>query len=107
MSRYILGRIIQMVPVLFGVLLAVFTLTHVLPGDPVLLMLDVQYTEQEYKEMQAYLGLNRPIYVQFGSYLKGVLAGDLGKSIHSEEPVTTMLFRRFPATFYLAVRGWR
>jgi len=103
MSRYILGRILQMIPVLFGVLLAVFTLTHVLPGDPVLLMLDVQYTEEEYKEMQAYLGLDRPIPVQFWNYLKGILRGDLGKSIHSEEQVTTMLFRRFPATFYLAV----
>ncbi|MBW1912990.1 MAG: ABC transporter permease, partial [Deltaproteobacteria bacterium] len=51
MSRYILGRFIQMIPVLFGVLLAVFILTHVLPGDPVLLMLGEDYTETEYQEM--------------------------------------------------------
>ena len=53
MTRYILGRVIQMVPVLFGVLLLVFSITNIIPGDPVLLMLDVKYTEKEYKEMQA------------------------------------------------------
>lgn len=102
MSKYILGRIFQIFPVLFGVLLAVFTLTHVIPGDPVLLMLDVQYTVEEYNEMQAYLGLDKPLHVQFLNYLGDLVTGDLGKSIHSEEEVTTMIFRRFPATFFLA-----
>jgi len=103
MSRYILGRFIQMIPVLFGVLLAVFILTHVLPGDPVLLMLGEDYTETEYQEMRAYLGLDRPLHVQFISYMEGIVKGDLGNSILSDEPVTTMIFRRFPATFNLAV----
>ncbi len=103
MTRYILGRIAQMFPVLFGVLLLVFAITHVIPGDPVLLMLDVQYTEAEYKEMKAYLGLDKPLHVQFLSHLQGVVTGDLGQSIHSGEPVTTMIFRRFPATFSLAL----
>jgi len=103
MSRYILGRFIQMIPVLFGVLLAVFILTHVLPGDPVLLMLGEDYTETEYQEMKAYLGLDRPLHVQFISYMEGIVKGDLGNSILSDEPVTTMIFRRFPATFNLAV----
>jgi len=103
MSRYILGRFIQMIPVLFGVLLAVFTLTHVLPGDPVLLMLGEDYTETEYKEMRAYLGLDRPLHVQFISYMEGAVKGDLGNSVLSDEPVTTMIFRIFPATFNLAV----
>lgn len=102
MTRYVLGRILQMFPVLFGVILAVFMLTHILPGDPVLLMLDVQYTEEEYKEMQAYLGLDRPLHIQFIRYLNDLIHGDLGSSIHSEEPVADMIFRRFPATFLLA-----
>ncbi len=66
-------------------------------------MLDVQYTEAEYKEMKAYLGLDKPLHVQFLSHLQGVVTGDLGQSIHSGEPVTTMIFRRFPATFSLAL----
>ncbi|MBW1720964.1 MAG: ABC transporter permease [Deltaproteobacteria bacterium] len=103
MTRYILGRVLQMIPVLFGVILAVFSLTHILPGDPVLLMLDVQYTREEYDEMKSYLGLDKPIPVQFVQYLKGVLSGDLGRSIHSEEPVARMVLRRFPATFILSI----
>jgi len=102
MTRYVLGRILQMFPVLLGVVLAVFMLTHILPGDPVLLMLDVQYTEEEYKEMQTYLGLDKPLHLQFLRYLNDLIHGDLGRSIHSEEPVIDMILRRFPATFFLA-----
>ncbi len=103
MARYILGRVVQMAPVLFGVLLLVFSITHIIPGDPVLLMLDVRYTQQEYQEMQAYLGLDKPLPVQFYNHLKGVLRGDLGKSIRTREPVTSMILQRFPATFALAI----
>jgi peptide/nickel transport system permease protein len=103
MVRYILGRVLQMVPVLFGVILVVFTITHVIPGDPVLLVLGTQYTEKEYKEMKAYLGLDKPLPIQFVNYLKGVVTGDLGKTIHSREPVTRVIFRRFPATFTLSI----
>lgn len=92
-----------MVPVLFGVLLLVFLITHIIPGDPVLLMLDVSYTEEEYNEMKKFLGLDRPVHTQFISYLGGILRGDLGTSIHTSEPVTRIIMRRFPATFVLAV----
>jgi peptide/nickel transport system permease protein len=102
MIRYISIRVLQMIPVLFGVILAVFIITHVVPGDPVLLMLGTQYTEKEYKEMQVYLGLDKPLPVQFLNYVKGVLKGDLGKTIQSREPVTNVIFRRFPATFTLS-----
>jgi peptide/nickel transport system permease protein len=91
-----------MAPVLFGVLLLVFSITNIIPGDPVLLMLDVRYSEREYKEMQVYLGLDKPLHVQFYNHLKGVLNGNLGKSIRTREPVTSMIFQRFPATFVLA-----
>lgn len=103
MARYILGRIAQMVPVLFGVLLLVFLITDVIPGDPVLLMLDIQCTQEEYNEMQKFLGLDRPVHVQFLSYLEQVLKGHLGTSIKTSEPVTKRILRRFPATLVLAV----
>jgi peptide/nickel transport system permease protein len=103
MIRYILGRLAQMVPVLFGVLLLVFSITHLLPGDPVLIMLDVQYTEEEYQEMQKFLGLDQPIYVQLVKYMKGILVGELGTSIHTSEDVSAMIARRFPASFILAI----
>jgi peptide/nickel transport system permease protein len=103
MIRYILGRLAQMIPVLFGVLLLVFSITHLLPGDPVLIMLDVQYTEEEYQEMQKFLGLDQPIYVQLVKYMKGILVGELGTSIHTSEDVSAMIARRFPASFILAI----
>ncbi len=77
MTRYILGRVIQMVPVLFGVLLLVFSITNIIPGDPVLLMLDVKYTEKEYKEMQEYLGLDKPLYA---AVLQSCERGPAGES---------------------------
>lgn len=103
MIRYILGRILQMAPVLIGVLIAVFTLTHILPGDPVLLMLGEDYTPKDYKEMQVYLGLDKPLHIQFWKYTSGIFKGDLGTSVLSNEQVEEMIARRFPATFVLAV----
>jgi len=103
MLKYILGRIAQIFPVLFGVLLVVFAITHIIPGDPVLLVLGDRYTEQEYQEMKTYLGLDKPLPVQFGNYLKGVVKGDLGRTIHSREPVTKVVLRRFSATFTLSI----
>jgi peptide/nickel transport system permease protein len=103
MLRFIFGRILQMFPILFGVILAVFILTHIIPGDPVLLMLGANATNKEYKEMRTYLGLDKPLPVQFLNYLQGVLTGDFGKSVHSREPVATVIVRRFPATFVLAI----
>ena len=92
-----------MLPVLFGVILAVFTITHIVPGDPVLLLLDTQYTQKEYDDMKAYLELDKPLPIQFWTYFKGVIRGDLGKTIHSREPVTEVISRRFPATLILSV----
>jgi peptide/nickel transport system permease protein len=103
MTRFILGRIIQMFPILFGVILAVFILTHIVPGDPVVLMLGPDATQEQYKEMRAYLGLDKPLYVQFLNYLQGVVTGDFGKSVQTGEPVTKAIFHRFPATFVLAI----
>jgi peptide/nickel transport system permease protein len=103
MIRYVLGRILQMFPVLFGVIVVVFLLTHVLPGDPVLMMLDVSYTQEQYVEMQRYLGLDKPLHVQFAAYMGDLLKGDLGTSIHSRESVTAMILGRFPATFVLSI----
>ena len=83
MVKYISMRVLQMIPVLFGVMLVVFIITHVVPGDPVLLMLGPGYTEKEYNEMKVYLGLDKPLTVQFVSYV-GVVKGDLGKTVNQE-----------------------
>jgi peptide/nickel transport system permease protein len=103
MIRYISVRVLQMVPVLFGVVLVVFIITHVVPGDPVSLSLGAQYTQKEYDEMKVYLGMDKSLPVQFLNYLKGVVTGDLGKTIRSRERVTEVIFRRFPATLTLSI----
>jgi ABC-type dipeptide/oligopeptide/nickel transport system permease component len=92
-----------MAPVLFGVILTVFIITHIIPGDPVLLMLGSHYTKEEYQEVKVYLGLDKPISIQFLNYLGGVVRGDFGKSVYSREPVIEMILRRFPATFILSL----
>ncbi|MFC1534197.1 ABC transporter permease [Thermodesulfobacteriota bacterium] len=105
MTRFVLLRILQMFPILFGVILGVFVLTHIIPGDPALLMLGDQYSEKEYQEMKEYLGLDKPLQIQFLNYLKDVATGDFGISVHSQEPVVNVIYRRFPATLILAFAG--
>ena len=103
MVKYIAIRVLQMIPVLFGVILVVFIITHVIPGDPVLLMLGPGYTEKEYNDMKTYLGLDKSLTEQFVSYVGGLAKGDLGKTIKSRELVTTVILRRFPATLTLSL----
>ena len=98
--RYTLRRTFLTVPVLLGVTLAVFSMQHLLPGDPVKIMIMSSasgsapsggVTEEMLENFRHQLGLDRPLYVQFGSYLWGLLHGDLGKSFRSDRPVSEML----------------
>jgi peptide/nickel transport system permease protein len=93
-----------MFPVLLGTALLVFVASRtVVPGDPVLMWLEEDYTAQEYADMKAYLGLDQPIYIQFAKYLNRiVLHGDLGYSYLTEKPVTKAITERLGATFILA-----
>lgn len=104
MSRYILRRILLMLPVLFGAALLVFVATRtVVPGDPVLMWLEEDYTPQEYEEMKAYLGLDKPVYIQFYKYLERIIVHrDMGYSYLTEKPVMKAITERLEATFILA-----
>ncbi len=103
MSRYIGRRVLELVPVFFGVLLVVFTISHLTPGDPVLILLGERATPDAIERMRAELHLNDPLPVQFLKYMGQVLRGDLGNSIGSNERVTVELGTRFPATVELTV----
>lgn len=104
MLRYIIRRVLLMFPVLIGTALLVFIASRtVVPGDPVLMWLEEDYTAQEYADMKAYLGLDKPIYIQFARYLdRIILHGDLGYSYLTEKPVITAIGERLGATFELA-----
>jgi len=103
MGKYIGRRLVEMVPVAFGVLLVVFTIAHLTPGDPASILLGEHATPEAIDRIRGELHLNDPLPVQFVNYLGRVLRGDLGTSIQSNERVTVELKTRFPATIELAV----
>ncbi len=103
MPEYIVRRILMMIPVLLGVSILVFLMIHLIPGDPVELMLGDSAKASDVERLRQDLGLDQPLHVQFGRFLKGLVTGDLGHSLHSRKPVTKILLERFPATIELAV----
>src|ERR671930_653066 len=89
MLTWILRRILAVVPVLFGVTLAVFSMLFLVPGDPVKMMLAEFVTmPDQIERMRAELHLDEPIIVQYGRFVGGALRGDLGRSIRSRRHVT-------------------
>ena len=105
MRLYILRRVLAIVPVLFALGSLVFFMQHLLPGDPVQIMLGFHYDEPRAESLRAALGLDLPLWRQFLSYWAGVLRGDLGRSLSMGIPVHEALLSTFPATFRLAVTG--
>ena len=96
-------RLLGVVPVVFGVVLLTFLLVHAVPGDPVEVMLGESASSADRTQLRADLGLNQPIYMQFGVYLNKLVHGDLGVSIHSKKPIVDLLAERLPATAKLAL----
>ena len=96
-------RLLGVVPVVFGVVLLTFLLVHAVPGDPVEVMLGESASSADRVQLREDLGLDQPIYVQFGVYLNKVAHGDLGVSIHSKKPIIDLLAERLPATAKLAL----
>ena len=96
-------RLLGVVPVVFGVVLLTFLLVHAVPGDPVEVMLGESASSADRMQLRADLGLNQPIYMQFGVYLNKLVHGDLGVSIHSKKPIIDLLTERLPATAKLAL----
>src|SRR5262245_18607496 len=102
-GTYILKRLALVVPVLFGLTLLTFTLSHVVPGDPALLAAGPQATTAMVQQIRQELYLDKPFPVQYAHYLHGLVTGDWGRSILSRRPVTTDLRVYWPATLELVV----
>jgi len=103
MLHFLLRRLLLTIPVLLGVATLVFSLIHLVPGDPVETMLGESAAPQEIARVRAQLGLDRPLYVQYWTFLKGVGRGDLGVSLRTNEPVARAIAARMPATIELAI----
>jgi len=102
MTKYIIQRLLQVPVVLFFVSLIVFSMMHVTPGDPVELMLGDFYTAEDAETLRKTLGLDRPLHIQYLSWLWGAVRLDLGTSIYTLRPITEMLLDRAPYTIILA-----
>ncbi len=106
MIRYIVKRVLWIIPVLFGAILIVFLINRLSPGDPVAAQLGGSYTQEQYDRVEAELGLDKPVIVQFYNYLKGIVTEfDLGTSFKSKRPVSEQILERFPTTLKLALIG--
>ena len=103
--RFLGTRLLSSAVVLLGVLVVVFALVHLVPGDPVRLALGTRYTPDAYDALRAASGLDRSLPEQFISYIAHALTGDLGVSFRNGQPVTTTLLQRLPATVSLALVG--
>jgi len=103
MIRYFISRILQAIPVLFGVIIITFILMYVIPGDPVVSMVGERYSEETVQRLREEMHLNDPVLVQFFHYVGNILQGDFGKSFITGEPVTVAIMEKFPNTMMLAI----
>jgi len=101
--RFLARRLALTVLVLFGVATLVFSLIHLIPGDPAQAMLGEAASQKDVEELRQKLGLDRPMVAQYGRFVRGVLRGDLGTSFRTGLPVTAQVVERMPATLELAV----
>jgi len=101
--RYLLRRLLLTIPVLLGVLTLVFALIHLIPGDPVQAMLGETASPADVEELRHRLGLDAPIATQYGLFMRGVVRGDLGRSLRTGQPVMASIAERMPATIELAL----
>jgi len=102
-GRALVRRILLVVPTVLLVATLVFALVHLVPGDPVQMMLGDGSRPGEVAALRARLGLDRPLGEQYVRYLSGLVRGDLGESLHFRAPVATILAERLPATVELAL----
>lgn len=103
MLTFIVRRLLGLLPVGFGVVAIVSLLIHVVPGDPVDVMLGPYATLADKMRLRQDLGLDRPFFEQIMNYYRGILGGDLGRSLIYNEPVTSLIARRIGPTVELAV----
>jgi peptide/nickel transport system permease protein len=101
--RYILRRLLYMVPVLVGVTVLVFVISHAIPGDPASMIAGPKASRQAVESIRKAHGLDRPLPVQYVRFVTGLLQGDLGVSIRNHRPVLRDLGDFFPATLELTL----
>ncbi|MBI3761998.1 MAG: ABC transporter permease [Chloroflexi bacterium] len=105
MPAYLARRLALTILVLWGLTLATFVITHLVPGDPAALYLGPKPTQEQIEAVNRKFGFDQPLPVQYVRYMQGVMSGDLGLSLRTKRPVTSELGARFAATFELTTLG--
>ena len=103
MLAHIIRRILLLFPTLLGISVIIFLMMHITPGDPAELLLGERATEPALEAMREHLGLNEPLYIQYGMFLKRLMKGDLGETIWTRQKVWIEVKQRFPATIELSI----
>src|SRR5918997_819283 len=103
MLRFVVRRLLLLVPILLGLSILVFLWIRALPGSPATSLLGERATQEQIEAINEQYGLNEPLYEQYWAYLKTVGGGDFGTSVTSRRPVTAEFSERFPATIELAL----
>jgi len=103
MITFLRKRLLQMLPVLFGIVLIVFMVVRLIPGDPARIMLGIRASDEKLAALRAELGLDLPIWQQFGRFVGNILQGELGNSIFYRRDVTEVILERLPVTVSLVV----
>ncbi len=103
MGRYILRRLVMLVPVLFGVSLVSFSLLHLVPGDPAEVLGGAEATKEDVDRIRREYGLDRPLLVQYLQFAANAARGDFGISIQSRHPVRHLLFQSLAFTLQLSL----
>jgi ABC-type dipeptide/oligopeptide/nickel transport system permease component len=105
MTTYVAKRLLGAVPTFLGVITVVFIVMRLVPGDPAMLILGEDATVEALQAVRADLGLDRPLVVQYGTYLADVIRGDFGRSLRTNRPVVAEVIRVLPYTATLAIAG--
>jgi peptide/nickel transport system permease protein len=103
MAQYLIRRLWTTVPILFLVTVLVFAIMQILPGDPARIILGTEATPQALEALRARLGIDRPLHVQYLSWVGGILQGDLGRSMIDNAPVSRAIANAFPVTLQITV----
>ena len=103
MAKYIIKRLLVVIPTLLFIVFVVFFILNITPGDPGRIMLGPTATQEQVDMLNESLGVNRPLLVRYGEYIWNALHGDFGTSYTFNVPVTSVLMPKFPTTLKLAV----
>ena len=107
MARFVIHRLLVLIPLLIGISFLVFLMLQLVPGDPVMMMLGEfsMATAKDLELLREQLGFNKPLHLQYWNYFKDLVTGDLGTSMRTKKPVVDLILARLPSTFELTIYG--